>query len=64
MSSVGPMEPLWGFSEVAEFLRVSVETVKRWRKHREGPVGYRVGKYVRFDPAEVRAWVLEQREAS
>lgn len=41
----------------------SVETVYTWRKKRIGPPGFRVGKHLRFDPADVRAWVTERRTA-
>jgi predicted DNA-binding transcriptional regulator AlpA len=35
----------------------SVETVYQWRRKRTGPRGFRVGRHLRFDPADVRAWV-------
>lgn len=35
----------------------SVETVYQWRRKRTGPRGFRVGRYLRFDPDDVRAWV-------
>ncbi|MBZ4323758.1 helix-turn-helix domain-containing protein [Streptomyces huiliensis] len=38
----------------------SVETVYQWRRKRIGPPGFRAGRYLRFDPAAVRAWVAEQ----
>lgn len=38
----------------------SVETVYQWRRKRIGPPGFRVGRYLRFDPAAVRAWVTER----
>jgi predicted DNA-binding transcriptional regulator AlpA len=40
----------------------SVETVYQWRRKRTGPRGFRVGRHLRFDPADVRAWVDSQRE--
>ncbi|MGW0330508.1 helix-turn-helix transcriptional regulator [Streptomyces sp. NPDC003011] len=39
----------------------SVETVDQWRRKRTGPRGFRVGRHLRFDPADVRAWVDSQR---
>jgi len=39
----------------------SVETVYQWRRKRTGPRGFRVGRHLRFDPADVRAWVDSQR---
>ncbi|MFJ6929901.1 helix-turn-helix transcriptional regulator [Streptomyces nigra] len=40
----------------------SVETVYQWRRKRTGPRGFRVGRHLRFDPADVLAWVDAQRE--
>ncbi|MFF3202455.1 MULTISPECIES: AlpA family transcriptional regulator [unclassified Streptomyces] len=38
----------------------SVETVYQWRRKRTGPRGFRVGRHLRFDPNDVRAWVDTQ----
>ncbi|MDH2389742.1 helix-turn-helix domain-containing protein [Streptomyces sp. HNM0663] len=35
----------------------SVETVYQWRRKRIGPRGFRVGRHLRYDPEDVRAWV-------
>jgi excisionase family DNA binding protein len=53
-------EPLWDVEDVAAYLRVSVETVYRWRKQRTGPPAARVGKHLRYDPADVRSWLKRQ----
>ncbi|MFF7597261.1 helix-turn-helix domain-containing protein [Streptomyces mirabilis] len=45
---------------VTMFSLPSVETVYQWRRKRIGPPGFRVGRYLRFDPAAVRTWVTEQ----
>ncbi|MER6692931.1 helix-turn-helix transcriptional regulator [Streptomyces minutiscleroticus] len=42
---------------VAMFELPSVETVYQWRRKRIGPRGFRVGRHLRFDPTDVRAWV-------
>ncbi|MGW6570160.1 helix-turn-helix transcriptional regulator [Streptomyces sp. NPDC054975] len=46
--------------DIAVKFKVSVETVYYWRKQRTGPPGFRVGRYVRYDPAAVQAWVIHQ----
>ncbi|MCX5532218.1 helix-turn-helix domain-containing protein [Streptomyces sp. NBC_00006] len=46
--------------DVAELLAVPVETVYQWRRKRTGPRGFRVGRHLRFDPADVCAWVESQ----
>ncbi|MGW3430604.1 helix-turn-helix transcriptional regulator [Streptomyces melanosporofaciens] len=38
----------------------SVETVYQWRRKGVGPRSFRVGRYVRFDPEVVQAWVESQ----
>jgi hypothetical protein len=52
----GPME-LWTVEETAAYLRVPVATLHKWRYLGKGPRGHRIGKYLRFEPAEVRRWV-------
>ncbi|MCX5608243.1 helix-turn-helix domain-containing protein [Streptomyces sp. NBC_00047] len=47
--------------DVAELLDVPVETLYQWRKKRTGPPGFRVGRHVRYDPADVHAWIEEQK---
>ncbi|MEU5978829.1 helix-turn-helix domain-containing protein [Streptomyces sp. NPDC047315] len=46
--------------DIAAIFKVPKETVYQWRKKHIGPPGFRVGKYVRYDPAAVRAWVTHQ----
>ncbi|MFJ4579909.1 helix-turn-helix transcriptional regulator [Streptomyces echinatus] len=40
----------------------SVETVYQWRRKRIGPRGFRVGRHLRYDPEDVRAWVKSRIE--
>ncbi|GAB2972586.1 helix-turn-helix protein [Saccharothrix saharensis] len=51
------MSKLWGMKEVADFLGVPVNTLYQWRTRNYGPPGKRIGKYVRFVPDQVKAWV-------
>ncbi|MEU7283379.1 helix-turn-helix domain-containing protein [Streptomyces sp. NPDC045431] len=48
--------------DIAWLFKVPLETVYHWRKQRVGPPGFRVGRYVRYDPAAVNAWVAHQSE--
>jgi len=52
----GPDE-LWTVDEAARFLKVPKGTLYRWKYMATGPPAHRVGKYLRYDPAEVRRWV-------
>lgn len=45
---------------VVMFKLPSVETVYQWRRKRIGPPGFRVGRYIRFNPAAVKAWEAER----
>ncbi|MBN3585972.1 helix-turn-helix domain-containing protein [Algoriphagus aestuarii] len=51
---------MWTVEDVAAYLRVPVTTLYQWRYRRVGPRASRVGRYLRYDPAEVRAWVERQ----
>ncbi|MFZ4296896.1 helix-turn-helix transcriptional regulator [Streptomyces cinereoruber] len=48
--------------DIASKFKVPLETVYHWRKKRTGPPGFRAGRYVRYDPVAVQAWVVEQSE--
>lgn len=53
-------EPRWTVEDVAAYLRVPVETLYTWRKRHYGPPAARVGRGLRYDPEDVRAWYLRQ----
>ncbi|MCH6159969.1 helix-turn-helix domain-containing protein [Streptomyces marispadix] len=48
--------------DLADLLGVPVETVYQWRRKHVGPRGFRVGRHLRYDPEDVRAWVAGQME--
>jgi predicted DNA-binding transcriptional regulator AlpA len=58
------LEPLLSMEEVAEILGVPMTTMRYWRKRREGPPSFRVGKFVKYRPADVRAFIEELKAAS
>ncbi|MFJ3620006.1 helix-turn-helix transcriptional regulator [Streptomyces iakyrus] len=49
--------------DIAEIFEVPLETVYQWRKKRTGPPGFRIGKHLRYDPADVRAYVDQRKHA-
>ena len=51
------MQGLMSAQEVAEILKVPIATLYQWRHKGEGPRGFRVGRHVRYDEREVRAWL-------
>jgi predicted DNA-binding transcriptional regulator AlpA len=48
-------------SDVAEILGVPEATLANWRYRREGPIGFRVGRHVRYLKSDVETWINEQR---
>jgi predicted DNA-binding transcriptional regulator AlpA len=49
--------------DIAEMFEVPKETVYQWRKKRTGPPGFRIGKHIRYDPADVRTYVAGRKSA-
>jgi len=58
------MSKLWGPKEVAEYLGIPLQTIYQWRTRGYGPPGTRIGKHVRYRPADVEAWVAKQIDAA
>jgi predicted DNA-binding transcriptional regulator AlpA len=54
---------LWSLEEVSAFLNIPKATLYQWGTLGYGPVGARIGRYVRYDPDAVRQWVKEQEAA-
>jgi hypothetical protein len=55
--SPAPVESLATPEEVSAYLKdITVATLKAWRHTRTGPNYTRVGRHVRYDWADVRAW--------
>lgn len=50
--------------EVADQLGVPLRTLYNWRTSHVGPRAVRVGKHLRYRPAEVERWVDEQTETA
>ena len=54
---------LLSVQDVAELLQVPVQTIYAWRFQRRGPTPMRIGRYLRFDPADVARWMETRKEA-
>jgi excisionase family DNA binding protein len=58
---VVPESRRWSVREVAEFLGVSVKSVRRWSEAGKMPRGRRLaGRVLRWDPEAVRRWFDKQ----
>ena len=58
------MEKLLSVEEVAEFLSIPVNTLYQWRHKGTGPTAFRVGRFLRYDPVDVREWLSEHAGVS
>jgi predicted site-specific integrase-resolvase len=48
--------------EVAEYIGVSLEVVKRWRRNGQGPVHIKLSRQTyRYHPKEVGKWLNEKK---
>jgi excisionase family DNA binding protein len=59
-STLSTCDRLWTIDDVSAVLGVPVQTLYPWRHRHEGPPCMRLGKHLRFDPDQVRAWVANQ----
>ena len=55
---------LWTTEETALYLRIPKATLYQWRYLGIGPKAGRVGRHLRYDPQEVRAWFRLRQEAA
>jgi|TARA_Y100000294_G_scaffold127562_1_gene119107 excisionase family DNA binding protein len=49
-------------NDLAEWLQVPPATVSRWRYQGTGPVGYRVGRHIRYRRDDIETWLQQRRE--
>lgn len=48
--------------QLAEELAIEVRTIREWRaKNRGGPVGHKIGRFLRYRRSDVEAWLRECR---
>ncbi|CAL9611445.1 helix-turn-helix transcriptional regulator [Nocardiopsis dassonvillei] len=58
-----PTSPWLTPDEAADRLRVSADTLRRWRRHDTGPAWHRAGdRLVRYRTTDIDAWVTSSGE--
>jgi excisionase family DNA binding protein len=57
-------ERLWTVDDVADYLGVPKQTLYQWRTRGFGPAGSRIGKHVRYNPADVKSWVDSRKQVA
>jgi excisionase family DNA binding protein len=55
-------DKLLSLADLSEMLDIPVHTLYRWRCKGDGPVGYRVGRQVRYRREAVGAWLEQQAD--
>lgn len=56
-------EPLLTEREAAEYLNIPSETLRYYRWQGTGPRFIKIGRYVRYRPSDVEAWLVERTSA-
>jgi excisionase family DNA binding protein len=54
------LDRLFTVEDLADYLDVPIATIYAWRYRRQGPAGFRVGRYVRFRRGDVEQWIAAQ----
>ena len=54
------LDRLLTIRELAVYLDVPVKTLYAWRYRGEGPIGFRIGRHVRYRWSDVEAWIRER----
>jgi predicted DNA-binding transcriptional regulator AlpA len=55
---------LWTAEETAAYLQIPKATLYQWRYLGIGPRAGRVGRHLRYDPEDVKAWFRRQQGAA
>ena len=50
-------EPLWTIEQLSDYLQIPIKTIRNWRDQGTGPRGRRLGRHLRFERADVLAWL-------
>ena len=56
------VDPLFTVEGLAAYLDVPVATLYAWRCRGEGPLGFRVGKHLRYRTSDVEDWIRDRIE--
>ncbi|HEV2347937.1 MAG TPA: helix-turn-helix domain-containing protein [Actinocrinis sp.] len=57
------LDPLLSLQETARILGIPVRTLYQMNYKRTGPRSYKVGRYRKYDPADVKAWLQDRVSA-
>lgn len=57
------LDPLLSLQETARILGIPVRTLYQMNYKHTGPRSYKVGRYRKYDPADVKAWLQDRVSA-
>jgi excisionase family DNA binding protein len=57
------MSELLTIKEAGAYLKVSVETLRKWRAQGRGPKAVKLGRHLRYRPEDIDQWIKEQEGA-
>lgn len=57
-----PDDRLWSVQDVSYYLGVPVSTLYQWRCAGHGPRSRRIGRHLRYVPADVKAWATSEMD--
>lgn len=58
------MKPLLDENEASPYVGASAKTLANWRSLGLGPKWIRVGRLVKYDPADIEEWKAQRRVGS
>ena len=56
--------PLWDENQASDYLGKKPTTLQQWRWLGYGPTYLKIGRNVRYDPDELKAWAHAQRRTN
>jgi Helix-turn-helix domain len=59
---VGNDEDFLTLPEVAEILRVPVNTLRWWRQRGDGPPFFKIGRHLVTTIGDLRSWIQQQKQ--
>jgi hypothetical protein len=59
---IGTDDDFLTLAEVAEILRVPVNTLRWWRQRGDGPPFFKIGRHLVTTIGDLRSWIQEQKQ--
>jgi len=60
--SAMPVNGLLTIQDVSKRLNVPVETLRRWRRARQGPHSFKIGGQLRYRPESIERYIKDQEQ--